>query len=48
MSNLWNSGTKISSSFFIQNNERYNDGKAVQNITWLLSRPYPAKSLDQI
>lgn len=47
MSNLWNSGTELSSSFFIQNNECYSDREA-QHIIWLLGRPYQTKPLDQI
>jgi cysteine protease ATG4 len=48
MSNLWNSGTELSSSFFLQNNECYNGREAAQNIIWLLGRPYQTKPLDQI
>lgn len=48
MSNLWNSGTELSSSFFIQNHEYCSDGDEAKNIIWLLGRPYYTKKLDQI
>ena len=48
MSNLWNSGTELSSSFFIQNNDCCESGSEAKHIIWLLGRPYHTKPLDQI
>jgi cysteine protease ATG4 len=49
MSNLWTSGSELSSSFFIQpNNECCNDQSNQQQIIWLLGCPYYTKPLDQI
>lgn len=49
MSNLWTSGSELSSSFFIQNNENCGDQQAGdKQIIWLLGCPYYTKPLDQI
>ncbi|CAO3655727.1 unnamed protein product [Mucor hiemalis] len=48
MSNLWHSGTELSSSFFIQNSDCCSDGDEAKHIIWLLGRPYYTKPLDQI
>jgi cysteine protease ATG4 len=49
MSNLWTSGSELSSSFFIQNNEGCSDQDNIEKqIIWLLGCPYYTKPLDQI
>lgn len=47
MSNLWISGSELSSSFFLQNGDCNIDSENAQ-IIWLLGRPYQTKPLDQM
>lgn len=47
MSNLWISGSELSSSFFLQNGE-CNPGSENTQIIWLLGCPYQSKPLDQM
>ncbi|KAI8351232.1 hypothetical protein EDC96DRAFT_293480 [Choanephora cucurbitarum] len=43
MSNLWTSGSELSSSFFLQHQDTTEEG-----LIWLLGRPYYTKPLDQM
>ncbi|KAI8371056.1 hypothetical protein BD560DRAFT_454364 [Blakeslea trispora] len=44
MSNLWTSGSELSSSFFVQQQQQQEE----ECLIWLLGRPYYTKPLDQM